>query len=74
MAHDPDSTWFFWVKCRKCGAKALAFRDHSRGRLRNVGSAEYAITCGNCSHADFYTTADLRSGPASSLGTKPGAT
>ena len=63
--------WYFWVKCRKCGEKAVAFRDRSRGRLRHVGGEEYAITCGSCGHAGVYAATDLRSGPVGVPGTGP---
>jgi hypothetical protein len=66
MTDDPSkrADWYFWVKCRKCGEKAAAFRDPSRGKLRQVGDAEHAITCGSCGHAGIYAVTDLRSGPA----------
>jgi hypothetical protein len=63
--------WYFWVKCRKCGEKALAFRDHSRGRLRQVGNVEHAVTCGSCGHAGIYAVTDLRSGPADTAESGP---
>lgn len=63
--------WYFWVKCRKCEEKAVAFRDRSRGRLREVGDGEYAITCGSCGHASIYAATDLRSGPVAVHGTRP---
>jgi ribosomal protein S27E len=72
MADDPNkAAWYFWVKCRKCGSKALAFRDPSRGRLRQVGDGEYTITCGNCGHAGIYSATELRSGPAAPEPTPP---
>jgi hypothetical protein len=72
MAHDSNKAadWYFWVKCRKCGEKAVAFRDRSRGRLRQVSGGEYAIICGSCGDAGIYAATDLRSGPAAVLGTR----
>jgi hypothetical protein len=44
MADEPNRTaWYFWVKCPKCNAKAVAFRDRSRGRLRQVGDEEMPL-------------------------------
>lgn len=58
-----NADWYFWVKCRKCGEKTVAFRDRSRGRLRELSDGEYAVTCGSCGHASIYAATDLRSGP-----------
>jgi hypothetical protein len=73
MTDDPSkgADWYFWVKCSKCGEKAAAFRDRSRGKLRQVGDAEHAITCGSCGHAGIYAVTDLRSGPAAAPGPGP---
>jgi hypothetical protein len=63
--------WYFWAKCRKCGEKAVAFRDPSRGKLRPIKDGDYALTCGSCGHARIYAAADLRSGPVGAPGPGP---
>ena len=56
MADDPKKSgeWYYGVKCRKCGSRAYAFRDRSRGRIKPAGNDEYAISCRSCGHLDTY--------------------